>query len=106
MDGEIELPPFLCDAVEHRLHLAGGPHIERHEYRCLELAGKRLDIRLRLVVEIGHREFRAERAKGLGASPRDRLLVGNANDKATLALEERCFCNWNGHAILSFECGR
>src|SRR5262249_31902883 len=56
-----------------------------------------------LVVEVGHRELGAERPKGLGASPGDRLLVGDADDETSLALEQLCFDHGN-HGTSSGSC--
>ena len=53
------------------------------------LTRERLDEFLGLFVEIGDRELRAERAKCLGAAPGDRMLVGDADDQAALAFEQR-----------------
>ena len=91
MDDEIELAPLLGDALEHRLHLAGRVHVERHEDRRFQLLRQRLDIFLCLLVEIGDGELGAERAEGLGAAPGDRVLVGDADDEAPLAFEELGF---------------
>ena len=80
--------PIPWRSLEDRLHLAGRVDVERHEDRRLQLAGERLDVFLRLVVEIGHGELGPERAKRLGAAPRDRLLVGNPDDETRLAFEQ------------------
>ena len=88
VDDKIELAPVLGDTFEDRLHLAGRAHVERHHDRSFQLAGERLDVFLRLVVEIGHRQLRPERPERLGAAPRDRLVVGNADDEAPLAFEQ------------------
>ena len=88
---EIELAPVLGDALEHRLHLAGRVHVERHDDRRFELARERLDVFLRLVVEIGHGDLGAERPERLGAAPGDRIFVGDADDEALLAFEELGF---------------
>ena len=58
MHDEIQLAPFLGDAFEHRLHLAQRAHVERHQDRRLDLARKRLDIFLCLVVEVRDRNLR------------------------------------------------
>ena len=39
------------------------------------------------LVQIGHGEIGPERTKGLGAPPGDRLVVGDADDQAFLALQ-------------------
>jgi hypothetical protein len=102
--GEIEPAPVLGDALEHRLHLAGRAHVERHHDRGFQLAGKRLDVFLRLVVEIGHRQLGPERPKRLGAAPGDRLVVGDADDETFLALKQLGFCGGD-HRGLPFALG-
>src|SRR5262249_43149578 len=57
--------------------------------RCAQLAGERLHMGLRLVVEIGHGDLGAEGVERLGAAPGDRMLVGDADDEPLLALEQR-----------------
>src|SRR6201986_5053128 len=88
MDDESALAPFLRNPFKDRFHLARREHVERHHDRRLDFACERFDVFLRLLVEIGHREFRAERPERLGASPGDRILVGDADDEAFLAFEE------------------
>ena len=56
---------------------------------ALDLLGERIDVALRLFVEIGDGEIGAEGVKGLGASPGDRLVVGDAGDERLLSLEQR-----------------
>ena len=82
MHDEVELAPFLGDALEHCLHLAGHAHVERHEDRRLQLARQRLDIVLRLFVQISDCQLGPEGAERLGAAPGDGLIVGDANDQA------------------------
>ena len=82
------LPQSCGDPLEDRLELAVGHHVHRHEDRRLDLAGQRLDVRLRLVVEVGDRELGAEGAEGAGAAPGDRAVVGDADDQALLAVEQ------------------
>ena len=86
---DVELAPLLLDGVEHRLQLALRLNIERHEDRGLDFLGQGLDIGLCLVVQIGNGEIGTERAKGLGAAPGDRLIVGDAGNERLLALEQR-----------------
>ena len=95
VDHEIEFTPVLGDALEHRLHLPRRSHVERHQDRRFELTRQRLDVCLRLVVEIGHGKLGAECPECLGAAPRDRILVGDADDKAFLALEQLGFHDGN-----------
>ena len=95
VDDEVEFPPFLSDAIEHGLHFAGRSDFERHQDGRFELARQRLDVFLRLVVEIGHGKLGAECPECLGAAPRDRILVGDADDKAFLALEQLGFHDGN-----------
>ena len=76
-------------------------HVHRHEDRRLDLAGQRLDVGLRLVVEVGDRELGAEGAEGAGAAPGDRAVVGDADDQALLAFEELGLHGGEGHARIS-----
>ena len=96
------LPQSLRDALENRLHLARRVDIERHDNRRFKFAGKRLNIFLGFVVEIGHREFGAECAEGLGAAPGDRIFVGNADDEAFLAFEKLGFHSGYHHRVPSY----
>jgi hypothetical protein len=50
--------------------------------------GERLDVLLRLLVQIGDGDLCAECPKGLGASPGDRILVGNANNETSLIFQQ------------------
>ena len=89
MDQEIELSPIFADAFKHGLELARRAHVERHEDRRLDFAGERLDEFLGLFVQVGDGKLRAERAERLGATPGYGMLVGNADDQAALAFEQR-----------------
>ena len=100
VDEEVELAPVCGDALEDRLELAVGHHVHRHEDRRLDLARERLDMRLRLVVEVGDRELGAEGAEGAGAAPGDRAVVGDADDQALLAFEQLRLHGGEGHAVL------
>ena len=100
VNDEIEAAPFLGDALKNRLQLTRSAHIERHHDRRFELARQRLDIFLCLVIEIGDREFRPERPKGLGAAPGDRLIIGDADDQTPLAFEQLCLDLGNHHVFI------
>lgn len=97
----VEPSPLLCDALEDGFHLSRNAHVERHQDRRLELASERLDIFPGLVIEIRNRDLGAQRAKSLGAAPRDRLLVGNADDESLLAFQQLGFNGRNHPGILS-----
>src|SRR5262249_40144248 len=97
---KVEPFPLLLDALKDRFHLPWHAHVERHDDRSFELAGQRLNILLRLVIEISDGHFGAECTECLGAAPSDRLLIGNADDETLLALEQWCFSNGNHFAIL------
>ena len=84
---EVEPAPAPFDRLEHRLELALDLDVERQEDRRLELLGQRLDVGLGLVVQIGDGELGAERAERPGAALGDRVLVGDADHEALLALE-------------------
>ena len=102
VDEEVELAPVGGDALEDRFELAVGHHVHRHEDRRLDLAGQRLDVRLRLLVEVGDRELGAEGAEGAGAAPGDRAVVGDADDQALAAFEELRLDDGKRHAVLRF----
>src|SRR5579871_2010325 len=87
MKQEIELSPFLLDALEHLFGLTLDTDIERHEDRRLEILRQRLDIFPGAVVQIGDRQLGSERAKRLGAAPGDRLIVGDADNQPLAPLE-------------------
>ena len=103
MQQEIQFAPFLLDPFEDLLGLTFHGHIERHEDRRFKRLGKRLDKPLCPIVQICHREVRAQRPKRLGASPSDRLIVGNAHDQSLLALQGdlRLGEHWNIHDAIS-----
>ena len=82
-------------------------HVERHDDRSFQLAGERLDVFLGLVIQIGDGQLGPERAESLGASPGDRIFVGNADNEASLAFEELGFRGGNhGRSPLAFGFGR
>src|SRR6476659_50968 len=95
MHHKIERIPIASDAFKDRFHLSRRIHVERHHDPGVQLTSKRLNIFLCFVVEIGDREFGTECPKGLGATPGNRIIVGNANDKAFLAFEELSFDGGN-----------
>src|SRR4051812_8971171 len=88
MHHKIETVPLASDAFKDRFHLPRRIHVERHHNPCIQFTGERLNMFLCLVVEISNREFRTECPEGFGATPGNRILVSNANDKAFLAFEE------------------
>jgi hypothetical protein len=53
----------------------------------------RLHISFGFFVEIGHRELGPERTERFSAAPRNRVIVGDANDDAPLAFEQ---LGWGG----------
>lgn len=85
----------FSNASENGLHLTRTVHLQRHHDRRIELPCERFDIFSRLVVVIGNRKFGAERPKSLGTTPGDRILIGDANDKASFTFEKLDFCCWN-----------
>src|ERR1700752_1886661 len=103
MKQKIELAPLLCDALEHLLHLPFDGDVERQEDRGVQVLCERLHVFLRLVVQIGDGEIRAERPKSLGTAPCDRLVVGNADDETLASLERNLGLGkyGNGHDALS-----
>ena len=88
MQAQVEAAPFLGDGVEHGLELALLGQVERQQQRCVDLAGQRLHVRARLVVEVGDGDIGAEGMEGLGAAPRDRLVVGDARNQCLPSLQQ------------------
>ena len=56
MDQNVQLPPFLLDAGKERFQLTRLGYIERREDRRVQPLGQRLDMRPRLLVQIGDRQ--------------------------------------------------
>ena len=86
----IEPVPLRGDFVEDRLHLPWLRHVERHDDARLELFRERLDVFLRLVVDVSDRNVRSERSERLGATPGDRAFVRDSDDQTLFALEQLC----------------
>ena len=80
-------PHSFVILLEHRLEHAWRGDIERHEDRRAELSGERLDIGLRLLVDIGERELGAQLTERLRASIGDRKLVRHPDDERFGAFE-------------------
>lgn len=85
MQQEIEPAPVLLDAREHGLELARNAHVAGHDHRGTQRVGDRLHEGQRLLVEIGDGEFCARLPEGRGATGGDAVLVGDADDEASLA---------------------
>jgi hypothetical protein len=82
MQQKVELSPFLPYAFEHLLRLSFDHDIQRLEDRRFQSLRQRLDVLFGALVQIGHGEVGAERAKRLGAPPGHRPVVGDADDQA------------------------
>ena len=87
MDQEIQSCPFLGDRIEYGLHRTIRFDIERQVEGRLYVARDRVDVRLRLVVEVGDSKHGTSLVKGLCTASRDRMLVGNADDEANLSIQ-------------------
>jgi hypothetical protein len=73
--------------------------VERHEDRCLQSLGERLDVGPGLFLHIGDRQLGADLAKRRRAAVGDRVLVGNPDEQGLLSLEHGRACI--GHDITS-----
>jgi hypothetical protein len=71
MHQDVEPAPLIGDGVEHGLELAGLLDVERQKDGRIERLRQRLDMRPRLLVEVGDRELGTEAAKGVGAAVGD-----------------------------------
>ena len=87
MERDVEAAPGLADLLEDGFELASLPHVAGREDRGPEFLGERLDVRPGLLVEVGDREVGPELAEDPGAAVGNRMLVGDADDEGTLALQ-------------------
>ena len=63
-------------------------HVKRHEDACAHLLGERLDVGLRLLVQIGNRQVVGlEVLERLGAAIGYRLVIRDSDDQPFLACE-------------------
>jgi hypothetical protein len=85
---------------KHRFEHTRRGDIERHEDRCAELFGERLDVGLRLLVDIGDREVGAKLPKRLRAAIGNRMLVRHTYDERFGAFEHGRR-NLDGHDLFS-----
>ena len=65
---------------------------------------ERLDMLLGFFIQIGDGQFGPERAKRLGATPGDRLIVGDADDQALAALERDLGLRIDGIVMILSRC--
>ncbi len=72
----------------------------------VQLLAERFNELSRLFVQVGDGQFRAQRAEGSGAAPGNRLIVGDADDQALLAVEEGRLGGGNCHAVLLYSGAR
>jgi hypothetical protein len=63
MHQKIDSTPIPCNSLEDLFQLPGNLKIQRQEDRSAGLAGQGFDIRSGLVVDVGDRELRAQRAE-------------------------------------------
>ncbi|KAG0907188.1 hypothetical protein G6F31_021693 [Rhizopus arrhizus] len=85
MQHEVQPAPCLRDAIEHGFQFAFVQQVHGPPQRAVHLPRQRLHVRQGVVVEVGHGQFSAHGAKGLGASPGDGIRVGDAGDEPALA---------------------
>src|SRR5262245_43103550 len=100
---DIELPPFLFDSLEYLLRLPFHIDIQRHENRCFQFPGERLDKPFRAIVQVGHSQLGAQGPKCFGTPPGNRLIVGDPYDQAFSSLKGnlRLRKQWDGHDALA-----
>src|SRR5215469_3535750 len=85
----IEPPPLRRDRVEQRIGLRRVAELQRQQQRRSDCRGQWLDMGPCLVIEIGHRDLGAGPMHRLGAAPRDRTVVGDADDQRSLPFQDR-----------------
>ncbi|CFN68890.1 Uncharacterised protein [Bordetella pertussis] len=97
MHDEIQAAPARADLLEHGFELAVDAQVQRQQQGGVDAARQRLDVDARLVVQVGHGQFGAQRAEGARATPGYRVLVGDAGDEPAPALQggggvHACLC--------------
>jgi hypothetical protein len=87
MEQKIELPPLGFNRSKYGFHLCVVAHLERENDRCSQLLRQRAHEGFRLRIQISDGQFRAFGLESLRASPRNRMLVGDADDQPFFARE-------------------
>jgi hypothetical protein len=101
MHEDVESPEVLLDSFEDRLELARLRDVQRQEQRRRELSRERLDVGLRLLVQIGDRHVRTELVERSCTAVGDRVLVRDAHHQRLVA-EQRPAIDLFGHESASF----
>src|ERR1700689_3610546 len=87
MQQEVQLTPFSADPLESVLQLAGNAHITYQQQFAAEGFGDSVDIRPRLVVQIGRGDFSTRSNKGTRTTGSHAGFIRNANDEAAFTLQ-------------------
>ena len=87
MQQKIELPPLGFDGIKYGFHLRVVTHVQRENDRCSYLLRQRAHIGFRLRIQISDGQFRAFCLKCFRAAPRNRMLIGDADDQPFFARE-------------------
>src|ERR1700722_5593665 len=87
MQQEVQLTPFSADPRESLLQLAGNTHITYQQQFAAEGIGDSVDIRPRLVVQIGCSDFSTRRNEGTRTTGSNAGVIRNANDEAAFTLQ-------------------
>ena len=85
MDEEVDLAPELADLVEGRVDRGLAADVAIAGDHGADLGGQRLDALPERLTLIGEGDLAALGMNGLGDSPGDGTVVGNAHDDAALA---------------------
>ena len=82
------LPQALAERLEDRVDRGAVLDVARQHQRCADLVGQRLDAPAERFALIGEGELGAVLGEFLRDAPGDRMIVGDAHDKAALALHQ------------------
>ena len=85
MDHEIQLAPFFLKRIEHRINRGRIRHVTMSGNKRIKLIRERFDPLLQGIALIGECQFGARLFTGLGNTPCNGPIVGNAHDQATFA---------------------
>ena len=88
MHHEIDLAPFFLEEIERGIDGRGLGDVAMAEQEATEFVRERLDPFLQRVALPCQRDVRARRAAGFRDTPRNRAVIGDAENDPALALHQ------------------
>ena len=92
MHEKVETAPFGAQGLEHGVDTGNVLDIARQHGVDLELIRKRLDALAQRFALIGEGKLGALGPEGLGNTPGDGVIIGNAHDQTAFSLHQACHC--------------